>query len=471
MTSSAARIWVLTTCFVIGTALGLEGTGAAWMIPAAACGVVAALQPAGRAMQLIGLGVLVAAGGWFNASARAEDVAVARLAAGVPRCQMEGTVAEHAGGLGTILEVTSVRCGTQRVGPPLGEVVLDGRQGEPGGPFSGTARLVPLGSSGFATGRRRAGADAGLADAHISFGAPRGIALAAAGRIRRSLQEVTSRLSQRSGSLLLGLAIGDTSGFSERDEEHFRRSGLSHLTAVSGSNVAIVVGAVVLAAGNLGHRRRILLAGAALGLFVLVVGPEPSVLRAAAMGAIALLALVWGWRTQPLNALGFAVCAVIAFRPAMVHSVGLQLSVLATAGLVIWSGSLARRLRWLPRPIAMVAAATMAAQFAVAPLLAGVFGAVSLSGPAANVAAAAAVAPATVLSLMAAVIGCFSVPLGALVARCAEPFATWILWVSDLFGAPGWASIEVGRVFTWTAAVLTVVAAGWSFRSTGAPAE
>lgn len=464
ISASATRVWVLTAWLVAGTVLGLDRAELPWVPLAVAVGLAAAIQRSVRSLQLVGLGLLVAAAGAFGAAARSLEVAAAKEAALVPRCAMAGTVAEHAGGLGTILRLSTLRCGGRSVSPPLGEVVLDGRAGEPGGSFWGEGRLVPLGSSGFGTGRRRAGADASVSDAELSFGPPRGLALSSAGRVRRSLQAITSRLARRPGALLLGLAVGDTSGFTAVDEERFRRSGLSHLTAVSGSNVAIVIGAILLAARRLSHVQRITLAGAALGLFVLVVGPEPSVLRAAAMGAIALLALVRGVRTQPLNALGLAVCAVVAFRPAMVHSVGLQLSVLATAGLVMWSGPLARRMTWLPRPVALVAAATIAAQFAVAPLLAGVFGAVSLSGPAANIAAAAAVAPATVLALLAAVVGCFSLPLGVLIARGAEPFARWILWVSDLFGAPGWAAVEVGSGFVWAASCACVVAAFTTFR-------
>lgn len=457
--ASATRVWVATSSLVAGTIAGSEATSLPWVPPVLCLGLIVLGQRQWRPLHLVGVVLVVASLGAVNASIRNVETVVAGLATGVPRCEMAGVVAEHAGGLGTILKLTHLRCDGSAEQGHLGEVITDDRVGEPGGSFSGTARLLPLGSGGFATGRRRAGGDASIVDERLDFAPPRGLALGAAGRVRRSLEAVTARLPQRPGALLMGLAIGDTSGFTALDEERFRRSGLSHLTAVSGSNVAIVLGAIVLLARRLARLRRIMLAGAALGLYVLVVGPEPSVLRAAAMGAIALVALGWGRSAAPLNALGLAVSTVVVFRPAMVHSVGLQLSVLATAGLVIWSGGLTRRLGWLPRPVALVTGATVAAQAAVAPLLAGVFGTVSVAGPAANVLAAAAVAPATVLSLAAAVLACVNLSLGATVARLAEPFARWILWTSDVFGAPDWASVSVGRPVAWTGAVLCSIAA------------
>lgn len=459
MNAPVARVWLATSSLVAGTVAASDASSVPWALPLLCLGLVGLGQRQWRSLHLIGVALVVASLGAINASIRNVETAVEILAVEVPRCEMSGVVAEHAGGLGTILKLSRLRCDGSLAPAPLGEVITDGRVGEPGGSFRGTARLLPLGSGGFSSGRRRAGADASIIEERLVFGAPGGLALAAAGRVRRSLEGVTAGLPQRPGALLMGLAIGDTSGFTAVDEERFRRSGLSHLTAVSGSNVAIVLGAIVLLARRLGQLHRIMLAGAALGLYVLVVGPEPSVLRAAAMGAIALLALGWGRRAAPLNALGLAVSAVVVFRPAMVHSVGLQLSVLATAGLVIWSGPLVRSLGWLPRPVAVVTGATVAAQIAVAPLLAGTFGAVSVAGPAANVVAAAAVAPATVLSLAAAVLACANFPLGAAVSRLAEPFARWILWTSDLFGAPAWASVAVGRPVAWIGAALCAAAA------------
>jgi competence protein ComEC len=192
-------------------------------------------------------------------------------------------------------------------------------------------------------------------------------------------------------------------------------------------------------------------------LFVLVVGPEPSVLRAAAMGSLALVALVTGRTTEPLAALGVATAAVIVLRPEMVHSAGLHLSVAATAGIILFSPSLTVRLAKLPRPVAVVLAATLAAQLAVAPVIIGTFGEVSLVAPVANLVAAPAVPPATILSLGAALLQRVWPPLGRTAMAAAEPFAAWILWVADTTGAVPYAAIGAPRV----AAFLVALPVGW----------
>jgi competence protein ComEC len=239
---------------------------------------------------------------------------------------------------------------------------------------------------------------------------------------------------------------------------------------VSGTNVAIVLGAVVLAAAPLPHKLRVVLCGLGLVLFVLVVGPEPSVLRAAVMGAIGLVALAWGRRAEPLHALGLALLVVLAFRPSLSSSVGLQLSVAATAGIVLWSPSLAHRLRVLPRVVALGLAATVAAQVAVAPLLVGTFGQLSLAGPLANLLAMPAVAPATVLGVGAALIGTVSELGGVAAARVAEPFSAWILFVGNGIGDLSWSAVELPRATAWMAAAPLLVAAAGALHDRGSGA-
>jgi competence protein ComEC len=242
--------------------------------------------------------------------------------------------------------------------------------------------------------------------------------------------------------------------------ESLRRSGLAHLVAVSGSNVAIVLTAVAAALRHIALWTRVGVALIALVLFAIVVGPEPSVLRAALMGGIGLVALVAGRRARPMNALGLALVVLVGARPAMVGSVGLHLSAAATAGIVAWSHPLAARLSRLPRPVALALGATLAAQVAVAPLVVGVFGRLSLAGPAANLVAAPAVPPATVLGLGAAVAGAVHAPAGRVAAWLAEPFVAWIMMVGTWFGAQEWSEVEMGRAWgAWLLLLLVAAAA------------
>ncbi|HEY7875957.1 MAG TPA: ComEC/Rec2 family competence protein, partial [Actinomycetota bacterium] len=234
----------------------------------------------------------------------------------------------------------------------------------------------------------------------------------------------------------------------------FRAAGLSHLVAVSGQNVAMVLGALALATRRLGAPVRAILAVTTIGLFVLVVGPQPSVLRAGAMAVIVVAAVGGGARVEPWHALGLAVGAVIALRPAVLHSAGLHLSVAATAGLLLWARPLWRRLARLPSWIALALAATISAQLAVTPLVAGLFGNVSLVAPVANVLALPAVPPATVLGLCAALAGAVSPDLGAALARLAEPFVAWILMVAHVLGEAEWSAVDVP---SWTGVPLGLV--------------
>jgi len=256
------------------------------------------------------------------------------------------------------------------------------------------------------------------------------------------------------------LAVGDTERLDLAILDAFRRAGLSHLLAVSGSNVAIVGGAVALALRPVGLVARVAAGAAALGLYLLVVGPEPSVLRATVMGAIALVALATGTRTDPLAALGVAVLVLIALRPGLVYSVGLHLSVAATAGIVLWGEAIARRAGRLPRVISVPLGVSIGAQLAVAPLLVGTFGELSLVAPVANLLAAPAVPPATVLSLAAALAHGLNPTAGTFLARLAEPWAAWIVWVGEVFGALPWAALALPKE-AWLLLGAVVVGGVW----------
>ena len=185
---------------------------------------------------------------------------------------------------------------------------------------------------------------------------------------------------------------------------------------------------------------------AGLIAFVVVVGPEPSVLRAAAMGAVALAALASGTRGDPVVTLLLAAIVLLILRPPLVWSVGLHLSVAATAGIVLWSRPLEERLRGLPRLVRMPLAVTLAAQVAVTPVLLATFGSLSVIAPIANVLAAPVIAPATILSLVA---GCLHplTPLASLPAAGAEALCGWVLVVGRRLGSLEWAEVALGRAW------------------------
>jgi competence protein ComEC len=197
-------------------------------------------------------------------------------------------------------------------------------------------------------------------------------------------------------ALLLGLSIGETTAMDAEVEEDFRASGLAHLVAVSGANVAMFLAPLLAMATRLRMRltARAGLGVAAVAFFALLTRWEPSVLRAGAMAAVALGG-VWAGRPRSTGSLlGASVIALVVADPGLAGSVGFQLSVAATAGLALMAGPLASRFRAFPRPVALAVAATAAAQIGVTPLLLLHFGVVPTVTLLANLLAFPAVAVA-----------------------------------------------------------------------------
>ncbi|KAA9158592.1 DUF4131 domain-containing protein [Amycolatopsis acidicola] len=256
----------------------------------------------------------------------------------------------------------------------------------------------------------------------------------AAESVRAALRDASSVLSSDAAGLLPGLVVGDTSGVSEQVQREFTDAGLSHLMAVSGSNLAVVAGAVLLLLRvfRVGPRMSASVAGLSLIGFVVLTGGEPSVLRAGAMGAVGLLALALGRQRSVLPALATAVCVLVAYDPAMAVNFGFALSVLATAGLVLLAPQWARAMtrRGIPPGFAEGLAVPLAAFVVTAPVIAGMAGTVSVVSIAANVLAAPVVAPATVLGVVTAVLATFWPAAARLTAHAAGPEAEWLLLVA-----------------------------------------
>jgi competence protein ComEC len=397
--------------------------------------------------------------GAIDARARMErGTLVEAIARRVPLCRFDARVMEAEGGLGTLTAIETLRCddGTTITDPGL--VWLDA-DAPPGARVSGEGWMVPLGTDGFGRARRRYGAGAELAARDVHVAPPDKGWAGVAQRLRLGLVAATSAMSPRRAALLAGLTTGDTSRLDESTTEEFRAAGLSHVVAVSGQNVAMVVGALALITRSLAARPRALVATAAVALFVLVVGPQPSVLRAGAMAVLVVAALGAGAAVEPWHVFGAALAAVLSLRPAILFSAGLHLSAAATAGLLLWARPLARRLGRLPSWIALGLAATIAAQVAVTPLVGGLFGNLSIAAPVANVLALPAIPPATVLGLCAAIAGAFAPGAGRIPALLAEPFVAWVLGVAHIFGGSSWAAVEIPRWSAWPLGAAVAAAA------------
>ena len=240
----------------------------------------------------------------------------------------------------------------------------------------------------------------------------------AAGSLRAGFAAAArDTLAADRAAMLPALVLGDLSAVTDVTAAQFRAAGLTHLPAVSGANVTIVCGTVLFAARLIGPRAAVVMAAMTLAGFVVVVQPSASVLRAAVMGAIALLAILTSRQRQAIPALAGSVLVLMTVAPQLAVDVGFVLSVSATAALVLIAP---------------------AAQLVTAPLIAGISGSVSLVAVGANLVVAPVILPITVLGTAAAPLAVCWPGAAELLIRFTGPELWWLLGVTRwASGAPG----------------------------------
>lgn len=290
--------------------------------------------------------------------------------------------------------------------------------------------------------------------------------------LRGGFHALCTDLPWEAGKILPGMVMGDVSMQDSTLRNQFTVTGLSHLSAVSGSNVAVVTGAalVLATACRAGRLTQLLVAAGALVAFVLLVGPEPSVLRAAIMGSVGLVAVASARWTDIIASLSAAIIALMVLSPGMAISYAFVLSVAATAGIVVvlpwWSKAVLARMPlfpWLPvheRPtqlqamVVRMVLVAIAADLVTIPIIVHMTGKVSLVAVLCNLAVTAVVPVITVLGLMAALLAAIYPPVTMLLAKLivapAVPCAAWVLQVArtgssaPMLATPGgwaWAGI------------------------------
>ncbi|GAA3757719.1 ComEC/Rec2 family competence protein [Salinactinospora qingdaonensis] len=280
-----------------------------------------------------------------------------------------------------------------------------------------------------------------------------------AGTVRQRLRAACAVLPQPERGLLPAMVVGDVSGVAPQTREEFRATGMTHLLTVSGANLAILTGTVLAVARWLRLPVWAAVGGGAvmIPVFVVVARPEPSVLRAAFMAAVALAALASGRSRSAVAALAASVLGLLLFVPELARSYGFALSVLATGGIVVlaprWRDRWARR---VPRVVAEPVAVATAAHVACAPVLVLLAGEVSWIAIPANVAVAPVVAVATIGGFAVTAVAVASVALARLAVWLPATAVTWtatvaaagadvpggaLAWRDDLVGAVGLAAL------------------------------
>lgn len=247
-----------------------------------------------------------------------------------------------------------------------------------------------------------------------------------ANEVHRLVADGAESFPSSSRSLYLGLVLGDDRGQSDLDRFRFQATGLGHLLAVSGQNVAFLMVVARPVLSRCTFRTRWVVGLVVLVLFVLVTRAEASVLRAAAMTAVALLASTSGRVVSGARILALAVIGLLLVDPLLAAGLGFQLSVCATIGLLVGVRPISARIPG-PRWFTEAFASTVSAQVATAPLLVDLNGGVPSVATLANVVAV----PVAGLVMMAGltiglVAGTLVTPVAAVLNAPARVLVGWI---------------------------------------------
>ena len=305
-------------------------------------------------------------------------------------------------------------------------------------------------------------------DSHSSYSAPQ--FSWPFDEIRNAFSAHLLAITADAGALVSGLSIGDDSSLSQGLADDMKAVGITHLTAVSGANCAIVIALVYLLLKLLNVSRwlRTSLAIGSLCAYVMLVGPEPSVLRSSFMAATVLIAVAMGRSANSISALSFAVIVLLILSPELSTSFGFALSVFATAGILALAPELFPRFKArLPNWLAMPLAVSLAAQVACWPVLLALSGGVQTYSILANLLVEPLVAPITVLGLIACLVAIPLPWLSSAIAFVASVFAWPITaiahWLAHLpLANLSWPEGPLG--ISLAAAVLALIVAALRIR-------
>ncbi|GAB3082230.1 ComEC/Rec2 family competence protein [Corynebacterium aquatimens] len=298
---------------------------------------------------------------------------------------------------------------------------------------------------------------------------PTGVA-ALAGEVRANfVAAVHAFVGRDSVGLIPGMVLGDTSAQTVEEKQEYIATGLSHLSAVSGSNCMYVAAAALFVArmARLGLRAQLVCAGVALMVYAALVGPQPSVLRATVSGLVGLVAIISSSRAEPIHALCLSVVGLVLVDSGLAVDYAFALSVAATAGIIALSPVIYRAIAYVCVPIRApdlllrVVAVAIAADMVTAPIIAAMVGRVSLVSVLANVAAAPVTGLITVLGFVAAVLAQIPVLdfLAAPVLWVIHPLTWWIRNVARVLAGVGWATVpakptSVCLIYGWILAAI-----------------
>ncbi len=285
--------------------------------------------------------------------------------------------------------------------------------------------------------------------------------------LRRGAAEALARvLPEPEAGLAAGILIGLRDRVDRDLAAAFTTAGVSHVVAISGWNIAIVAAAVAAMAGRLGRRRRSVVTIVAIVAYVAFAGGSPSVVRAALMAGVVLLARESGRAGRATAALGWAATLLLVSDPGLIADAGFQLSALATAGLIAWATPLTAWITRLGRGrlpgwLAESLGVSLAAQAATLPIILVSFGRLAILSPLVNLVVVPLVAPAMAVGIVALiggalVLGGAPTVVGAVLAAPAWVILRVLVAVVEAAAGLPFASISLGPPFDAIAAAVVI---------------
>ncbi len=444
--------------------------GVAWPLALAAVLVLAAAPREAK----LAVGALVVAGaGWWWGSARLDALDRSPLRSELDRAARVSAVVTAEARVGRFQQrvfARVTRFGERRLDEPVQLELPLGRAPPQGARISllGVVRLPRGPSHGFdeRTWLRRQGIHVVLkVDAWTVVGHRGGLG-GAGDRLRAWLRHASAPgLAGERRALVEGVVLGDDAGLTPGLKNAFRRSGLYHLLAVSGQNVVLLAGGVLGLALLLGVARAWAHVGAlaAIGGYVLAVGPQPSVVRAAVSGAAVSIAWLAARERDPWHVLLLAAVVLLAWNPYTLFDAGFQLSFAAVVAIFLAVGPALRALEGypVPRTLGGAVAVSAACSIATAPILWLQFGAVPLLGIVANALVEPAVGPLLGLAFAAAAVDPVAPSLAAALAWLNGWIAAYIAFCARLVAAAPVAQARGPGAALATAGSLVVAAYAW----------
>lgn len=333
---------------------------------------------------------------------------------------------------------------------------------EPGDLVSVDGRPAPPPSGPYGQYLERTGVGGTLRSRKLSVVGRRSDPAAQLERLRRLTGDALTRaIPEPEAGLAAGIIVGLRDRVDRDLAADFTTVGASHVVAISGWNIAIVAATIAALAGRLGRRRRAVLLVAAIVAYVLFAGASASVVRAAVMAGVVLLARETGRAGRATAALGWAAALLLLAEPRLVTDAGFQLSTLATGGILAWAAPWTARLRRvgggrMPGWLAESLGVSLAAQAATLPVVLLTFGRLAIVSPVVNLAIVPLVAPAMAGAVVAL--------LGGLAALAGAPTI-----VAIVFGLPAWGLLTAMCTVIRAAADLPIanvsLAPPWTFVS------